>query len=189
MRVVAGKYRGRKLKAVPGKATRPTSDKVKESIFDRIGPYLRGDWGLDMYAGSGSLGIEAVSRGIKQVVLCERNRTAMDVILTNVAKTQAAEKFTLLSGPAQKSLATFANSRPEVYFDYVFLDPPYAKAQYERDMRNLAAWHLLNEQSMIICEMAKANELPETFVPFQKISRAEYGSTAVEIFRFAAQER
>lgn len=85
MRVISGEHRGRKLVAVPGKGTRPTTDKIKESIFNMIGPYFSGGIALDLYAGTGGLGIEALSRGIERCVFVERDPKAFSVVKQNVA--------------------------------------------------------------------------------------------------------
>ena len=92
MRVISGSRKGRPLQAVPGKGTRPTVDKVKESVFNMIGPFFEGGIALDLYAGTGGLGIEALSRGIDKVIFVDANRKAIDVIHKNLADTQFSEQ-------------------------------------------------------------------------------------------------
>ena len=86
MRVVSGKCKGQSLKAVPGNSTRPTTDKVKEAIFNMIGPYFEGGLGLDLFAGSGGLGIEALSRGLERVIFVDRDKSAIGTIHDNLHK-------------------------------------------------------------------------------------------------------
>ena len=102
MRVVSGKFRGRRLKAVPGMATRPTTDKVKESLFNIIGPYFDGGKSLDLYGGSGGLSIEAVSRGIETATIVDRQYAAIKTIRQNVALTNAPQSFKIMKQDAQK---------------------------------------------------------------------------------------
>ena len=96
MRVVAGEYGGRRLKAVPGMKTRPTTDKVKEAMFNIIGPYLEGGQVLDLFAGSGGLSIEAVSRGADHATLVDRQYQAIKTIHENLSVTKEEDKFTVL---------------------------------------------------------------------------------------------
>ena len=97
MRVVSGNYGGRPLKTLDGKTTRPTSDKVRGAIFNMIGPYFEGGRVLDLFAGSGGLSIEAVSRGMESAVLVERDRKAQAIIRENISMTKEADKFQLLA--------------------------------------------------------------------------------------------
>lgn len=108
MRVVAGEYGGRRLKAVPGMKTRPTTDKVKEAMFNIIGPYLDGGQVLDLFAGSGGLSIEAVSRGADHATLVDRQYQAIKTIHENLSVTKEEDKFTVLKGDAYKMLNKLA---------------------------------------------------------------------------------
>ena len=96
MRIVAGEFGGRRLSAVPGMATRPTTDKVKEALFNIIGPYFSGGTSLDLYGGSGGLSIEGVSRGIEHAILVDRAYPAIKTIKDNIGVTKHPEKFTVL---------------------------------------------------------------------------------------------
>ena len=123
MRIIAGKFGGRRLKAVPGMKTRPTTDKVKESMFNIIGPYFDGGNVLDLFAGSGGLSIEAVSRGADQAYLIDRQYQAIKTIKENVAVTKAEDQFQIFKTDARKALTKLAEK--QIKFDLVFLDPPY----------------------------------------------------------------
>ncbi|MER2180593.1 MAG: RsmD family RNA methyltransferase, partial [Desemzia incerta] len=102
MRVITGEYGGRRLKAVPGESTRPTTDKIKESLFNMIGPYFDGGNCLDLFAGSGGLAIEAVSRGMDKAVLIDKAPAAIKVIQENIAVTKEEEKFKVIRGDAAR---------------------------------------------------------------------------------------
>lgn len=122
MKIVSGIYGGRPLKTLEGKTTRPTSDKVRGAIFNMIGPYFEGGRVLDLYAGSGGLSIEAVSRGMSSAVLVERDRKAQTIVAENIQMTKEVGKFQLLKMDAERALEQVSGE-----FDLVFLDPPYAK--------------------------------------------------------------
>ena len=108
MRVVAGEFGGRRLKAVPGMKTRPTTDKVKESMFNIIGPYLNGGNVLDLFGGSGGLSIEAVSRGADSATLIDRQYQAIKTINENIEVTKSKEKFRIIKGDTNKDIFKLA---------------------------------------------------------------------------------
>jgi 16S rRNA (guanine(966)-N(2))-methyltransferase RsmD len=181
MRVISGTARGRTLKAVPGTTTRPTTDKVKESIFSMIGPYFDGGMGLDLFAGTGGLGIEALSRGLDKVVFIDADRKAIETINTNlqtVKFTEQAEVYRNDSFRALKKLAT----RPEP-FDLVFLDPPYVIRTMDEVIESLEAYHVLAEDAIIVVEHDASFTYPETIASWTCTRRAEYGDTAICIYR------
>ncbi|MDX1659673.1 MAG: 16S rRNA (guanine(966)-N(2))-methyltransferase RsmD [Nitriliruptorales bacterium] len=122
MRVIAGAAKGHPLQAPPGTDTRPTTDRVKEALFSMLQPDLPGAEVLDLYAGSGALGIEALSRGAEHAVFVERSRRACDVLRANLATTDLADRATILRGDAEHVLGRPASRR----FHIVLLDPPYS---------------------------------------------------------------
>ena len=156
MKIVSGTYGGRSLKTLEGKTTRPTSDKVRGAMFNMIGPYFDGGRVLDLYAGSGGLSIEAVSRGMEQAVLVEKDRRAQGIIASNIQMTKESHKFQLLKMEAHQALNQLQGT-----FDLIFLDPPYAKEQIVADIEALAERGLLGEEVMVVCETDKAVDLPE----------------------------
>ena len=182
MRVVAGEYGGRRLKAVPGMKTRPTTDKVKEAMFNIIGPYLEGGQVLDLFAGSGGLSIEAVSRGADHATLVDRQYQAIKTIHENLSVTKEEDKFTVLKGDAYKMLNKLA--KQEQGFDYVFLDPPYKKQQILELMDQLKKLGLLNTDALIICETDQVADLPEELADFELIKKADYGITELTFYRY-----
>ena len=139
MKIVSGIYGGRPLKTLEGKTTRPTSDKVRGAIFNMIGPYFEGGRVLDLYAGSGGLSIEAVSRGMFSAVLVERDRKAQAIVAENIQMTKEVEKFQLLKMEAERALEQVSGE-----FDLIFLDPPYAKEQIVADIERMAERKLLS---------------------------------------------
>ncbi|MDY3024952.1 16S rRNA (guanine(966)-N(2))-methyltransferase RsmD [Streptococcus hyovaginalis] len=177
MRVVAGEFGGRPLKTLPGKTTRPTTDKVKGAMFNMIGPYFDGGRVLDLYAGSGSLAIEAVSRGMDDAVLVEKNRSAQGIIQQNIAMTKSEDCFQLLKMDDQKALQLLDGQ-----FDLVLLDPPYAKEQIVAVVTELEDKKLLTDAVMIVCETDKMVELPEEMSSFGIWKQKVYGISKVTVY-------
>lgn len=180
MRVITGEYGGRRLKAVPGESTRPTTDKIKESLFNMIGPYFDGGTCLDLFAGSGGLAIEAVSRGMDRAVLIDKAPAAIKVIRENIAVTKEEDKFTVIRGDAAKVIRNLKNEQQ--VFDLVFLDPPYAKQQIVSQIEELLDNGMLSSEALIVCEVDKKVDLPDTIKNAHVYKSAEYGITKIMIY-------
>ena len=177
MRVVAGTFGGRPLKTLDGKITRPTTDKVKGAIFNMIGPYFDGGRVLDLFSGSGSLAIEAISRGMDEAVLVERNRQAQAIITENIKMTKAQNQFHLLKMDANKAIDVLKG-----LYDMVRLDPPYAKEEIIKNITDLEDAGLLSEEVMIVCESDKAVDLPEEISHFGIWKQKTYGISKVTVY-------
>ena len=177
MRIIAGEFGGRPLKTLAGKTTRPTSDKVRGAVFNMIGPYFAGGRVLDLFSGSGGLAIEAVSRGMTEAVMVEKDRRAQAVIAANIRMTQKAERFTLLKLPALQALKQLSG-----HFDLVFLDPPYAKETIVKTIAALEAKELLAEGAVLVCETEKTVELPETIGKIEMQKQKKYGISKVTVY-------
>lgn len=186
MRVVAGEYRGRKLSAVPGMATRPTTDKVKEAVFNIIGPYFDGGTSLDLYAGSGGLSIEGVSRGIERAVLVDRQLAAIKTIKKNIATTKHEDQFVVLKQDATRALHML-QSKGE-HFDLIYLDPPYAKQQIVTDLIKMVELDLINPGAIVVAETNQEANLPEQLPGFSFKRRQDYGITVVTVYRYDGKE-
>ncbi len=181
MRVISGEYGGRPLESLPGENTRPTGDKLKETLFNIIGPYFRGGKVLDLYAGSGALGIEAVSRGMDEAVLVDRNRTAIGVIQKNIQMTKEEWKFEALHTSADAALSQLATRHEQ--FKLIFLDPPYAKQTIAQDIEQLLQKDLLADVALIVCETAGDVELPDTIGEVEIWQKREYGKVKMTIYQ------
>ncbi|HGL8190193.1 16S rRNA (guanine(966)-N(2))-methyltransferase RsmD [Streptococcus pneumoniae] len=177
MKIVSGIYGGRPLKTLEGKTTRPTSDKVRGAIFNMIGPYFEGGRVLDLYAGSGGLSIEAVSRGMSNAVLVERGRKAQTIVAENIQMTKEIGKFQLLKMDAERALERVSGE-----FDLVFLDPPYTKEQIVSDIEKMAERELFSEDVMVVCETDKAVELPEEIACLGIWKEKIYGISKVTVY-------
>jgi 16S rRNA (guanine(966)-N(2))-methyltransferase RsmD len=132
MRVIAGEFRSRRLKTIPGDATRPTPDRLRETLFNILAPQLQGATFVDAYAGTGAVGIEALSRGASHAWFLEKNRAALQAILENLASLKLEPRATVVGGPALLSLCVHAAG-------IVFLDPPYSlEREYATALRLLS---------------------------------------------------
>jgi 16S rRNA (guanine966-N2)-methyltransferase len=185
MRVVSGSRKGRPLQAVPGKGTRPTVDKVKESVFNMIGPFFEGGVALDLYAGTGGLGIEALSRGIDKVIFVDANRKAIDVIHKNLADTHFSEQAEVYKNDSSRALKALI--KREIPFNLVFLDPPYKEQKIESEIAILFDHHLLAPGAFIVAETDAEVILRESIGLVHKTKEVEYGNTRITIYQFQAQ--
>ena len=177
MRVLAGDFGRRPLKTLEGKTTRPTTDKVKGAIFNMIGPFFDGGRVLDLFSGSGSLAIEAISRGMSSAVLVEKDRRAQAVIQENIKMTKSEEQFQLLKMDAARALTQLTGQ-----FDLVLLDPPYAKEQIVANITQLEEQGLLSEEVMLVCETDKGVDLPEEVSNFGIWKQKTYGISKVTVY-------
>ena len=142
-----------------------------------IGPYFEGGRVLDLYAGSGGLSIEAVSRGMSSAVLVERDRKAQAIVTENIQMTKEVGKFQLLKMDAERSLEQLSGE-----FDLIFLDPPYAKEQIVADIEKMAERALFSEDVMVVCETDKAVELPEEIACLGIWKEKIYGISKVTVY-------
>lgn len=186
MRIVAGTFKGRPLQAVPGKGTRPTTDKVKESMFSMIGPYFDGGWALDLYAGTGGLGLEAISRGMDKAVFVDMDPKAIAVIKQNIAKVGVESQTEVYRNDANRALK--ALGKREIQFDLVFLDPPYAQQAISDQIQLMQECNLLSKDCWVVTEHDAQVVLPQNIGLLERVRTAVYGDTSVTIFRTAEQE-
>ena len=188
MRIISGEFGGRRLKAVPGQNTRPTTDKIKESLFNILGGYFDGGVMLDMYSGSGAVAIEAVSRGMDRAFLFENNRLAQKTIEQNIEITKSPEQFHLKRQNVKQGLKTIASDPAFEPFELVFMDPPYRLQEIVKDIEQLQELNLVSPDCVIVCEVDKEVQLPELILDFEQYKRVEYGITALVFFDRATSE-
>ncbi|MFX3622475.1 MAG: 16S rRNA (guanine(966)-N(2))-methyltransferase RsmD [Ectobacillus sp.] len=186
MRVVSGKCKGHPLKAVPGSTTRPTTDKVKEAIFNIIGPYFDGGLALDLFGGSGGLGIEALSRGMDKVIFVDRDVKAIQVIRQNIESCRLKGQAEVYRNDAERALKALI--KRELLFDLILLDPPYKDQKITSLMSIIAEYGLLKKNGIIMVEHSVDVELPERINNLLCTKREKYGITAISIYKYEGEE-
>lgn len=181
MRIIAGEAKGRKLKSIKNTSTRPTLDRVKESLFNIITPYLMLDKGLDLFAGFGSLGIEALSRGVGSFYFIEKNIKNCRVIKENI-KIAGFENRAYVK---QDNVFNFLKNTVEKY-DLILMDPPYKKSFIEDSLSLIIEKNILNEHGIIVAEHEKDLELSK-ISDLIVISHKIYGDTALSILTIGGE--
>lgn len=176
MRVITGTAKGRKLLSPEGLETRPTSEMVKEAVFSIIQFELEGANVLDLFAGSGQMGIEALSRGAKYCVFVDNAKASQAAIRDNLAHAGLAGNARLVGTDAVSFLQGGSGS-----FHIAFLDPPYRKGLMERTLPLVAA--VMDPVGAILCETDRKEELPETAGAFVRHREYRYGKTKVTLYR------
>ncbi|MEG0877155.1 MAG: 16S rRNA (guanine(966)-N(2))-methyltransferase RsmD [Oscillospiraceae bacterium] len=177
MRVISGDARGTRLETLEGEDTRPTVDRVKEGIFSAVHFALPGSMVLDLFAGSGQMGIEALSRGAKSCVFIDQNREATDIIQKNLRSAHLFEKARVASTSAE-SFAAMCKDK----FDIVFLDPPYNNGTISAILPMVEK--LVSEGGTVICETELSAELPSQCGKLQMAKQYKYGKVLVTRYKF-----
>lgn len=185
MRIISGSLKGRKLSGYDIPGTRPTMDKVKESMFAMIQDRINDRIALDLFAGTGSLGLEAISNGAKHCYFVDRNSKCTKVITTDVNLFGIKEQATILTMTAQKAIVYFQSGG--VKFDLVFLDPPYKDFVIGDVLKTLKEKDLLNNQATIVCEMETNYELIDD-AAFLLLKSRQYGPKTVLIYEYQRQK-
>lgn len=175
MRVISGEHKGRALKPVPHKLTRPTTDKVKEAIFQIIGPYFKGGLAFDLFAGSGGLGIESLSRGMDKVIFVDKHPKAIQTIHENINTFKLESQTEVYRADAFRAIK--AAAKRNLKFNFVFLDPPYGKVSYEKLLEALETNDLLEKGSVVVCEHTAQEVLPKHFGGYSQNKVDTYGNT------------
>lgn len=182
MRIIAGTLKGQTLKAVPGNTTRPTTDKIKEAVFQVIGPYFDGGSVLDLFAGSGSLGIEAISRGMDQAIFIDKQGKAIHTIKENLKKVKLEDNVEVFRTDAERALKAVA--KRELSFDLILLDPPYKTIKFRDFIETIIENNLLKPGGMIYCEHDPSEVLPEEMKSLATIKKVKYSNTiAITIYQ------
>lgn len=178
MRVISGTARGIKLKTPDGMLTRPTSDRVKEAVFSIIQFEVQGSRFLDLFGGSGQMGIEALSRGAKSAVIVDGRREACKLIQENLRLTKLADQAKVI----QSDYLGYLNRCTE-QFDLIFLDPPYAEEFLENSLKKISEIDILSDRGIIICERPEEKLLDMEISGLVRGKDYRYGNTWITLFR------
>ncbi len=192
MRIIAGSARGRKLAALGGRDIRPTLDRVKESFFNQVGPYLDGLNFLDLFAGSGSMGLEALSRGADRVVFVEQNSDARRLIMDNLKRCSFASvdegdlenRWRLVAGDALSVLDILAKGPDR--FDLIYVDPPFSKGLYGPCLTKIAHSGLLKEDAFVVTESHRKEELQGNYDTLSLFKERRLGDTCLSFFSLSS---
>lgn len=185
LRVIAGELRGRRLATVPGLKTRPTADRTRESVFNILGPTLVGAHVLDLFAGTGAYGIEALSRGAAAAWFVEIGREALEVLSANVTALGLAEQTRIVRWDAARNLNCLRDREPK--FDLAFLDPPYRKGLVAPALAHLHAAGCLAAGARLVVEHAAEDTLPELEgQDFRLTDQRRYGIALVSFLTYQA---
>lgn len=175
------------MKAVPGSTTRPTTDKVKESLFNIIGPYFEGGRVLDLFAGSGGLGIEALSRGMDEAIFIDREFKAITTIRSNLEACRFTERAEVYKNDSERALKALMKRNKK--FDLVLLDPPYKQQKLISIMSVIDENGLLEEDGVVVCEHSNDVELPDQVGRLSLWRQETYGMIVISIYTAAVEER
>ena len=187
MRVIAGQFRSRQLKSLKGQALRPTSDRLRETLFNVISSRIPDSRFIDAFAGTGAIGIEAISRGAAHVIFIENHPAAVALIQKNLESLEVRTGTKVLALDALRGLERLASlhKQDSPPFDIVFLDPPYAASEdYRRVLSFLGEVSFLSEGSLVIAEHRRNFDLPEHFGNFHRVRILRQGDASLSFYRF-----
>lgn len=177
MRIIAGDYKGRRLYSPLDDDIRPTTDKVKEAIFSIIQEYIDEAICIDLFAGSGNLGLEALSRGAKYCYFCDASRKSLELVKKNIQYCKAENKSEIIAGDYTKTLCKINRKA-----DIIFLDPPYKNGLMQGCFEKIRENDVLSEDGIIIAEHGHYEELPDELFGYEKIKEKKYGSIVISIY-------
>jgi 16S rRNA (guanine966-N2)-methyltransferase len=182
MRIISGTYRGLRLRSLRGGNLRPTSDQLRETLFDVLGPSVEGAAFLDAYAGTGAVGLEALSRGARDVVFIEHHRAAALLIRQNLAALKIDSGFALITSSVLDGIDRLEKQRER--FDLVFLDPPYEEIrEYHHTLRQIARGSLLLPTSIVVAEHSRHVQLEENYLSLHRTRLIRHGDAQLSLYR------
>lgn len=188
MRIVGGKYGSRMLRTLRGMALRPTSDRLRETLFNILGPAVEGSLFVDVYAGTGAVGIEALSRGARDVIFIEKHPAAVELIRKNLSSLGIDAGYEILAKDAVRGMERLASRSfgGHLQADFFFLDPPYAdREEYERALEFLDESRLVARNGRVIVEHARRVALPGKLTSLECTRVVEQGDTSLSFYRLA----
>ena len=191
MRVIAGKFRSRQLKSLKGMALRPTSDRLRETLFNVLGERVAGSIFIDLFAGTGAVGIEALSRGAREVIFVEKHPPAAALIKKNLESLEVTSAVRVLPLDALHGLEILAKgpSGAAGADRVVFLDPPYGNVEdYDRVLSFLGFEPLLHEGDLVIAEHRRNFDLPETVGDLQRVRVLRQGDATLSFYRYGKSQ-
>jgi len=182
IRIIGGELKGRKLVTVRGIKTRPTADRVREAIFNILGDRVPGAWVLDLYAGTGAMGIEALSRGAESVLFVDDHKAALAALEKNIKACALATRARAIRWNILSNLNAIRSQTPA--FNLVFIDPPYDKDMIRPTLSNLALSRCLEKGARLAIEHSPLEPIPENLTGFEISDRRRYGNSLVSFLTY-----
>ncbi|MGI6731194.1 MAG: 16S rRNA (guanine(966)-N(2))-methyltransferase RsmD [Anaerovoracaceae bacterium] len=183
MRIIAGDFKGRKLYTPFDDRVRPTSDQVKESIFNIIAMYVEDSVVIDLFSGTGNLGLEAISRGASRCYFVDNSRESIELTKKNIHHCKVEDQSIVLHGNYEQMLGRIKEKA-----DMIFLDPPYEHGMITKCLDAISKQNILSESGIIVAEYDAGEVLPDTLYTFKKIKEKKYGRKHVTIFALITEE-
>ena len=180
MRIISGDLKGRRLNTPRDNSIRPTTDKVKEAIFNMVMPHIEDAMVIDLFSGTGNLGLEAISRGAKHCTFGDKARESLQLTKENIKYCQVEDQTTLISGDFERILERISEKA-----DIIFLDPPYKEGLVESCLEKISELDLLSEEGVLVIEHGKREILADSIGLFVKIKEKRYGTILVSLFAHA----
>jgi len=184
VRVIAGQYRSRRLKGPGRMRLRPTSDRLRETLFNVLGPTIKDSFFVDLFAGTGAIGIEAISRGAREAVFVESHAAGARLVRQNLELLGIQSGIEVIESDAIKGLEILAGRH--LLADFIFLDPPYEGEEHLRVLEFLDESHVIAPHGRVIIEHHRGLELPERFERLERSRVLEQGDAALSFYRLAA---
>jgi len=182
MRIIAGRAKGKRLRSPKGQSIRPTADRVKESVFNMLTQPWENKKVLDLFSGTGNLGLEAASRGAREIVFVENARSALNILEKNILLCGFGASVRVLAMPVSRGLARLEQQGES--FHTIFADPPYGKGWTVRIIRAILAHRLLSVDGVLVVEHASYEPAPEAVGDFFRFDQRTYGDTVISFFGF-----
>jgi 16S rRNA (guanine966-N2)-methyltransferase len=184
MRIISGKYKGHQLVSFSADHIRPTTDRVKESLFNMIQGNLDGARVLDLFSGTGNLGLEALSRGAQNVLFVEKSRKSIQILEKNIAKLKIEEPYQIL----QKDVLSFLRNYEGEPFDLIFADPPFTEAMAHDVMQAADESRAFHSQTLMMIESARREKILDDYPHLTRYDVREFGDKFLSFFQQKAQE-
>ena len=182
MRIIAGKFKGRRLHAPAGRSIRPTADRIREAVFNILGGICRGRLVFDLFAGTGALGLEALSRGAEQVIFIDNRRAAINLIRRNIAACGCGASALVFFADVKKNLSCLKTvDRPA---DIVFMDPPYDSGLIRPALHHLHRGELIAPDARLIIEHSMDEAVPDAGEAYRMDDQRRYGKTLVSFLTY-----
>ena len=186
MRVISGKARGLKLNTPKNEDVRPTTDRVKESLFNIINFYVMDNNILDLFAGTGSLGIECLSRGAHKCVFVDKSKESMAIVKSNIKKARVENESTVLNLDFKSAINSLALKKEK--FDVIFMDPPYYENMFIECLKSIDKFNLLDEDGIIVVEHDTKDLFEDSIGRLNKSREKKYGNTTLTFYKLEEQD-